>query len=436
MNLDNIDKSMLDYWKKVGVSEKDFYCRDCGKPLFDLSVLEKIRIFGKYTNKNGYPNVIYKESKQHYVESENERWAVVGRYLSGKHYQRKICWDCFFKKLPNLILEKRDEIKNKWMIKLRKNDLHHIPVSSQSAAFYFSLIFDISEEDLKREMDKFVTSTPEFFKRKFGKDWESAYNNYRKVQAKAGCTLEYFIEKLGSEEGKKKYEEVCANKGVTLKNCIRKYGKIEGKKQFDEYCKKQEYAGCKLEYFIEKYGKEEGAKKYYEINHQKAMTLENMIRVHGLEEGKIVYQQWIDKAIANHIGYSKVSQELFEAVDKKLGDLAKNSKWATKNGEAEIEINISDYAKKWARPDYVLGNKIIEFNGDYWHCNPKFYNAEDFVPRFGTTTAQSVKEVWESDYNREQEFKRLGYEVLTVWEDDYYANPVKEIDRCVDFLNK
>ena len=114
----------------------------------------------------------------------------------------------------------------------------------------------------------------------------------------------------------------------------------------------------------------------------------------------------------------------------------KDSKWATKNGEAEIEINISDYAKKWARPDYVLGNKIIEFNGDYWHCNPKFYNVEDFVPRFGTTTAQSVKEVWESDYNREQEFKRLGYEVLTVWEDDYYANPVKEIDRCIDFLNK
>ena len=63
MNLDNIDKSLLDYWKKVGVSEKDFYCRDCEKPLFDLSILEKIQILGKGTNKNGYPNVIYKESK-------------------------------------------------------------------------------------------------------------------------------------------------------------------------------------------------------------------------------------------------------------------------------------------------------------------------------------------------------------------------------------
>lgn len=435
MNIEHIDKGILDYWFKLGITEKDFYCKDCGKPLFDFSILEKIELT-RWKDKTKLPYTRYKETKDIYRESEQERWAVIGRFLSGKHYQRKICWDCFFKKLPDLILEKRDEIKNKWMQKLRRNELKKIPVAWQSPAFYFKLIFDISDEDLQKEMDKFVTASPAFFRRKYGDRWKEEFEKYRKVQAKAGCTLEYFVEKYGNEEGQRKYEEVCVNKGVTLKNCIRKYGEEQGKEQFERYCKIQEYAGCKLEYFIEKYGEEVGTRKYYEVNHQKAITLENMIRVHGPEKGKLVYQRWIEKTIAKHVGYSKISQELFEAIDRKLGEKAAPSRWATKNGEAEIEINVNDYIKKWIRPDYILGNKIIEFNGDYWHCNPKFYNIDDFVPRFDSKPMQSVREVWESDHKREQEFKRLGYEVLTVWENDYYTDTLKEIDRCVEFLNK
>jgi G:T-mismatch repair DNA endonuclease (very short patch repair protein) len=58
---------------------------------------------------------------------------------------------------------------------------------------------------------------------------------------------------------------------------------------------------------------------------------------------------------------------------------------------------------------------LIEFNGDYWHCNPKKYGADYFNVKLNMT----AKQIWDRDAEKEQLAKQNGYEFLTIWESDY-----------------
>ena len=65
---------------------------------------------------------------------------------------------------------------------------------------------------------------------------DEIYYNYVK-----GSTLQYWIEKLGEEEGVKHYNEICYNKGKTnrLEYYIEKYGEEDGHHMFSELSKKR-----------------------------------------------------------------------------------------------------------------------------------------------------------------------------------------------------
>jgi G:T-mismatch repair DNA endonuclease (very short patch repair protein) len=63
-------------------------------------------------------------------------------------------------------------------------------------------------------------------------------------------------------------------------------------------------------------------------------------------------------------------------------------------------------------------NLIIEFNGDYWHCNPKKYNP-DYYHQVKQKTA---KELWEYDKNKIDLIKEKGYNLEVVWESDYKSD--------------
>lgn len=61
-------------------------------------------------------------------------------------------------------------------------------------------------------------------------------------------------------------------------------------------------------------------------------------------------------------------------------------------------------------PDFIYKNKIIEFNGDFWHRNPK---------RFDPTKPTNQK-IYKRDERILEGFKQAGYEVLVIWEYDVY----------------
>lgn len=303
------------------------------------------------------------------------------------------------------------------------------PPPWNSPIWWFRLVFDMTEDELNFERKKFDTASIDSFIRRYGEEeGRRRFDEYCKLQAKAGCSLDYFIEKYGEDLGQLKYDELCKNKGVSKKNCIEKYGEDVGKKFFAAYCKVQVDAGNTLKYFIEKYGEIEGKKKYDDVCHQKPITLTNFIRKYGQDEGTKKYKAYISRL---SFGYSKISQELFEKIDDELGDFANNSFFFIKNYEAEVEIEING-KKKFAKLDYELNGKVIEFNGDYWHASPRLYKPDDIV--LIHFYGRKAKDIWKDDMLRLNEIEKHGFKVHIVWESDYRENPEKVIDECVKFL--
>jgi hypothetical protein len=81
-------------------------------------------------------------------------------------------------------------------------------------------------------------------------------------------------------------------------------------------------------------------------------------------------------------------------------------------------------------PSFYLGGKIfdiyvpkfnllIEFNGDYWHCNPNKYD-ENYL---NTKKNKTAKEIWEYDKNKLDLSNELGYINEVIWEQDYKKTP-------------
>ena len=174
-----------------------------------------------------------------------------------------------------------------------------------------------------------------------------------------------------------------------------------------------------LKYNIDKYGKKDGIIKYKEINKKKAQTLSNYIRLHGEKNGIIKYELFINKKKKY---YSKISQELFNIIDNKHCYF----------GENEFGLRDND---KYYFYDFVntKNKKVIEFNGDDFHANPKKYNSTDIPLQFINKTSE---EIWAHDKNKLNRIIKEGYDVLIIWESDYKSNKDKSINKCINFLNK
>ena len=64
--------------------------------------------------------------------------------------------------------------------------------------------------------------------------------------------------------------------------------------------------------------------------------------------------------------------------------------------------------------DFWCNNKVIEFDGTYWH---------------------SIEGAAERDRKRDQYFTFRGILVLRIKEEDWYSDPQQVIENCLSFLN-
>lgn len=86
----------------------------------------------------------------------------------------------------------------------------------------------------------------------------------------------------------------------------------------------------------------------------------------------------------------------------------------------EIEFNCRTILKDDRELDiYIPSKKLaIEFNGDYWHMNPKHY-AESY---YNTQAHCTAKQKWEYDRQKQEECQQLGIKLIVVWEHDWMQN--------------
>lgn len=86
---------------------------------------------------------------------------------------------------------------------------------------------------------------------------------------------------------------------------------------------------------------------------------------------------------------------------------------------------------KWILPDFVIGNTVIEYLGNYWHADPNIYKAGDIV-HHGIT----AKEIWEKDEKRRGIYKEKGYRLIEVWSQDFLNNPEETLQKIAEQLKE
>jgi len=188
---------------------------------------------------------------------------------------------------------------------------------------------NICSKDRKNNPKKYLSPTTKEYWIGRGVSETIAENNARyNIQKQKGkCTLKFYIDRYGTQEGTKKYRIYCESRRNSLNRFTNAYGKIKG---------------------IEKY-------KEWKLNTRKAMI-----------------------KLKNH-GWSKISQLLFWEIYDKIKDDYKEIYFATNNnGIQNNHINneyIVKYGKKekYHRLDFYIKdiNKCIEYDEAYWHKNEK-----------------------------------------------------------------
>lgn len=226
---------------------------------------------------------------------------------------------------------------------------------------------------------------------------------------------EFWMKKgFPEEEAVKKAAEVCERNRKKFRKKLDS-GEIE-----------KGWNNTTIEYYLRKGMTVEEAKRAV-IDRQVTFSLEKCIEKYGEEKGKRIWEdrqkRW-KAAVFNDLqwiggGKSRVSMELFEKLGENEALTGKSERFMRKGGEV-------------FKYDFCLRDrkKIIEFNGDFWHCDPRTYSA-DYFHKIKQMTAQ---EIWDHDRRKEGVARSKGYDYLVVWEADYKRDPVSVIQKCKEFL--
>lgn len=151
----------------------------------------------------------------------------------------------------------------------------------------------------------------------------------------------------------------------------------------------------------------ERAKQQYDDPKQREIRSEKMKE--SWKTGKIVKTE--------HIFSSTSKQEtlFFDMLEKYIKVKRKQCVSYTKNNTT-----------KWLLPDAVIDDKIvIEYNGSYWHADPKVYKEDDVVNH-----NRLAKDIWKADETKRKIYEVCGYTVVYVWSKEFVKRKeeyVKEI---------
>jgi very-short-patch-repair endonuclease len=230
--------------------------------------------------------------------------------------------------------------------------------------------------------------------------------------------------KLGCDKGNKERNALLKSGKIKVWNKgLTKYTH-ETLKKSSELMKLRKGYYHTLEYFVDKFGDDIGIQTYHEISLKKALTLTNFIRKYG-KDGEAKYVEYIT---TRKPYFSKISQKLFWSIYEILEN-KEHIYFAELNNEFGKQTPTS-----YTFYDFVdtKNKKVIEFNGDTFHANPKVFTENSHPNPFTDETALSI---WNKDEYKINLIKDCGFDVLIVWEQEYLHDKVDIINKCINFLN-
>lgn len=369
-----------------------------------------------------------------YYQKRNPSWTSEQCKEAAKKFNRSINWQCvefYQNKHPDKTLEECEQLRKEAILKKNKNHSFNIeyyreryPEASkeelqkmlsdhaksnnfQNIEYYRKRYPDASEEELQKMLND---AKKDYLKKRPDNSGENNPAHHSKTselerkQRSPKC-IEFY---------QKKYPGLTDEEYI---NMVKEHKKLTASRLTPEK------HSTKIEYWLAKgYNKEEAIEKLSE--RQRTFTLQKCIDKYGEENGLKRFEdrqnKWqkslhntLEKQGYNGIPQSKFANSIINLLIDKLGD------------ECEKEFLLEKFSF-----DFKYKNKLIEFNGDYWHCNPMIYDDDFIIP----TTKQSAKYIWERDSKKRDVAYKNGYEVYTVWESDYNDNMPLVIKKCMEFL--
>lgn len=139
------------------------------------------------------------------------------------------------------------------------------------------------------------------------------------------------------------------------------------------------------------------------------------------KETKIQISKTIKNQFANGNRMPKVHSVNVSKTEKEIIQYIQNKNFKI---IPRFVINNSSYIYDMFVP---ILNLIIEYNGDYWHCNPNKYK-KDFIHPTSKLTAENI---WKRDLIKKENAIKNNYNFIVVWENEYKKDKYKLIDRIL-----
>ncbi|MFW6281452.1 MAG: hypothetical protein ACOC1O_01485 [bacterium] len=189
--------------------------------------------------------------------------------------------------------------------------------------------------------------------------------------------------------------------------------KTDGDLEKAEELLRERQATNTIKYYIEKYG-DKGYDYWRERNKNWSLKVEKMYKNGEFKNPRF------DPDNTNAI--SKIEKEFLDNLVKHLYN----------NGiKSKKQLRLKKEDGTYYMYDFVVENKIvIEFNGDFWHANPKFYNENYIHPVLN----ESAKEIWKKEEKKLNLLEKNGYEYIIVWEHEYKENKEELINKTLNLI--
>lgn len=200
---------------------------------------------------------------------------------------------------------------------------------------------------------------------------------------------------------------------LSLKSFQRRWGSEKGYTKYKEYWDNAKPSHFSKEYYINLGYSENEAQAI--ISKKNSRNEKFFISKYGEVEGKQKYKEFIQKTTAflKNIRCSKIATELFDKLKNEFNDL--NFRYA------ENEVKITDFNGNNYYIDCVIDNGkkfvCIEFNGDFWHANPKKYQSDEIV-----AWGKTAQEIWKKDENKSTLILEHFDDLKIVWESEINLN--------------
>lgn len=241
--------------------------------------------------------------------------------------------------------------------------------------------------------------------------WES----YRKKQAHTN-SFEYKKEKYGWTW--EQFDQYNSSRAQTLEKMITRHGEDEGVARWQSYCERQAYTNTK-DYFVEKYGSEQGHQKYLEVNKNKAVANPLILA----EKMSITVEEATDIIIKRQKNFfsSNLEKEFTTLLENKIGPL-EHTTFSKPFGKWSHLMNT------YVVYDIKHQDCIVEFNGDYWHANPKLFSDTAEI------RGKSAKSIRERDMLKLKTVQDQGFRTLVIWESDFINNKQQTIEMVAEWI--